>query len=388
MSAEDAETDFLAFPSPMSSREDLSVLSQLRIATSSTTTRNTNPEGSISTSSNSKPRFISRLLTATKSYKSSTTSKARKLFNAALNISISTKTNIPPKISKIPVDRYLPTEIHLQIFSYLPWETLLACSLASNIWSEILLHHGQDHSLLKHSKDRYTAPRKHIGILYHKIFYHRPCKIGISKSGIESIKILSRSPWEPIHFAINRSKLRRQKSNFSILSSGSSSSSDDSSADVACNDDQGEGKRVVVSINPHDNFVMNDVLLKLNPIYTPKPTLMARLLAVIGRDIPDEYQIPYDSSIELDIVITSQDETDNRSKRIGRTLETDVEREGITLKTFLEYVIEVVAEETAELEEGEGRTFFVSFLMIKDRNISFAVYLDGWKGSGMALLYP
>ncbi|KAF3202083.1 hypothetical protein TWF192_000083 [Orbilia oligospora] len=386
---EDEEVDFLAFPepSPTSSLEDLSNIATRDI--------DLDEYGS----PKSKPNFISRVLSvATNSYKSSTTSRiARKLFYTALNISPRGGHGRQQALatpSKIPIDKYFPVEIHLQIFSYLPWETLLACSLASRIWRDTLWHHGQDHGFIKSSKDRYTAPRKYIGILYHKILYHRPCVLGISRDGITSVHMMSISPWEPVPLAINKSKLRSQKPKPSILSpvSASSSSSEDSSADVVCNDDQAEGQRIAVFLNPENNFVMNDVLLKLNPIYTPKPTMVARLLAILSglnnvdhyteylRGLDDNSSSSSSSSfIELDIVITGQDEKDSSSKRIARTISTDAEREGITFKVFLEYVREIVIEEKG-LDEGEEMMLFITFLMIKDKNISFAVYLDGWTG--------
>ncbi|KAF3312385.1 hypothetical protein TWF173_007186 [Orbilia oligospora] len=354
---EDEEADFLAFPepSPTSSLEDLSHIATRDI--------DLDEYGS----PKSKPNFVSRILSvATNSYKSSTTSRlARKLFYTALNISPRGGHGRQQALatpSRIPIDKYLPVEIHLQIFSYLPWETLLACSLASRIWRETLWHHGQDH--------------------------------GISRDGITSVHMMSISPWEPVPLAINKSKLRSRKPKPSILSpfpASSSSSSDDSSADVVCNDDQAEGQRTTVFLNPENNFVMNDVLLKLNPIYTPKPTMVARLLAILNglnnvnnyteylRGLDDNSSSSSSSSIELDIVITGQDEQDSSSKRIARTISTDKEREGITFKVFLEYVREIVIEEKG-LEEGEEMMVFITFLMIKDKNISFAVYLDGWTG--------
>ncbi|KAF3084066.1 hypothetical protein TWF102_000500 [Orbilia oligospora] len=366
---EEEEVDFLAFPepSPTSSLEGLSHIATRDIDLDECG------------SPKSKPNFVSRILSvATNSYKSSTTSRlARKLFYTALNISSRGghgRQQVLATPSRIPIDKYLPVEIHLQIFSYLPWETLLACSLASRIWRETLWHHGKDHGFIKSSKDR-------------------PCVLGISRDGITSVHMMSTSPWEPVPLAINKSKLRSRKPKPSILSpfSASSSSSDDSSADVVCNDDQAEGQRTTVFLNPENNFVMNDVLLKLNPIYTPKPTMVARLLAILNglnnvdhyteylRGLDDNSSSSSSSSIELDIVITGQNEEDSSSKRIARTISTDEERDGITFKVFLEYVREIVVEEKG-LEEGEEMMVFITFLMIKDKNISFAVYLDGWTG--------
>ncbi|KAK6348686.1 hypothetical protein TWF718_006473 [Orbilia javanica] len=375
---QDEETDFLAFPepSPTSSLEDLSNIPASSGTLSQIPTRSSRVEfvTDDDVDASPEPDIISRFLKATKRYTDYTASKARKLYHAALNIN---PLLIPPKT---PIDRYLPTEIIIEIFSYLPWETLLACSLASRIWGEILWNHGQDRSLLKPGgNDRYTAPRKHIAIVYHKVFFHRPCVTKISKNGIETIDFASQSPWKPLPFARNRSRVRRQRSDmafggsiFSSSSSSSPSSSDDSFVDTARNDDQFRGIRERVYINPRNNFLMNDVLLKLNPEYTPKRTARERFFGRASGifEPPRRRSLSQDPSITLRILLYNMF---IRKTTITRPIDTNDERESLTCKKFLEYITDLVIEEK-RLQEDEVRKVLIYFLGQTDRSISFAVY--------------
>ncbi|KAK6502043.1 hypothetical protein TWF481_009859 [Arthrobotrys musiformis] len=351
---------------------------------------------------------ISRLLNAAQRYTSSKASKfAQELFGSRRENPTPSPLLIP---SEIPIDKYFPAEIHLEIFSYLPWEAQLACSLASHIWAKILLAHGKDYSLntggiYKNTNGRYSNSHKRVAIMHHVVFWRRTCELEIHEDGTERFGLASKSFWTPflsLEKRKGRNSYRRYHlynhhnmtppyiygglwsppsySSFSISSSSFSSLSSVSSLHSTFpryygDDEDGddvERREVVYIPHPDQNFIMNDVLLKPNPDYISRSTLFAKLFSrkpAVGSPPPQD--IHPKCTIILRIANKAGDKD---RKSITRHVFMDSEREEITVKVFLEYVARVVRE-NREFGEGDVRKVEVSKVKVKDRKIIFAVFV-------------
>ncbi|KAK6358747.1 hypothetical protein TWF730_008069 [Orbilia blumenaviensis] len=361
----------------------------VRPASTQTTTRSR----VAATESNTRPRHRpkSRFFNI-KEYARSTVSKARELLNKPVFID---PLLIP---SDIPIDRYLPPEIHLEIFSYLPWESQFACSVASRIWKQILWIHGQSSSLID-GYDRYCRASLKQRYHHHKIFDRRTCELRISNNGIDVVGVTSTSHWKPRPTPLGKIKpgSRRQlrdrrdtrRDSFSSTSSSGSdldSSSDSSSSDepdsgkygrsTKHKDSDSEGGLETVWLDPQQSFIMNDVLLKPNPKYVLKNPLYTSLIRSSG--IKDPLVDLERCSITL-LLTHDSDGFKLFGERRPSTwaLATDEEREAVTVRAFLEHVARAV-KGGKELEEGEVKKVNLKVKLVGQGNIIFMAYVkDG-----------
>ncbi|KAK6519278.1 hypothetical protein TWF281_003114 [Arthrobotrys megalospora] len=328
-----------------------------------------------------KPNIILRFLNAKNKYSDAAAAKAWGLLGRA------SKTPKPLLITpEIPIDRYLPLEIHLQIFSYLPWESLLACSLASRIWEQILWTHGQDLALISGS-ERHSRPSKRLSC--HKVFHRRICELEIHEDGIDTVGFSSVSPWKPVSYSSSSRGLRtrsRRGSSPSYNPSSSDDSSSSSSSGISIDED--ERKREMVYIHPQRSFVLNDALLKLDLARIEKKSLYWAYFRNYskfknpldkrykrGRRTSSEVETPPSLMYSINLLMTTNfAKLDRNTKSTSWTIDEDAGEEAIvTVGMFLEYVARTVRENW-ELKKGQTKKVAVRVKFIQAGQITFAVY--------------